>query len=291
MTLTARRLTLAAGLAILASGAQAQNVGNVGAVNQTARGTPPGQGTRVLSLGAGVVDRERVETSGDGNAQIVFLDTSTLTIGRNSAVTIDRFVYDGRAGAGAQAISAAKGVLRFVGGGVSHGGGATVRTPTATIGVRGGTGLFALGEPQCGTLVVNQYGVLTVAAQSGSAALTRSGVGVCVSAGGAMSEPFRVPAETIARLNARLGSGPRQTAGALEPPTNFEAHQRLGHNRPPNDLTSIDETPGLDALNVFWSGNALVQSRAGVNNQPLPPAPRPAPDPGTGPRYPTNYRQ
>lgn len=271
MTFAAKRLMLAAGLAIATSGATAQTVGNVGAVNQTARGTPPGQAARVLALGFGVADRERVETSGDGNAQIVFLDTSTLTIGRNTSVTIDRFVYGGNAGAGAQAISAARGVLRFVGGGVSHGGGATIRTPTATIGVRGGTGIFALDEPQCGTLVVNQYGVLEIAASGGSARLLRPGVGVCISADGTLSQPFRVPADIIARLNARLGSGPRQTAGALEPPTSFEAHKRLGDARPPNDLASSDTTPGLDTLNVIWTGNSLVQSRAGVINQPLPP--------------------
>lgn len=301
MTSMSKRLALAAGFTIVALGANGQTVGNVGAVNQTARGTPPGQTTRTLSLGAGVVDRERVETSADGNAQIVFLDTSTLTIGRNSAVTIDRFVYDAHAGAGAQAISAAKGVLRFVGGGVSHGGGATVRTPAATIGVRGGMGLFALGEPRCGTLIVNQYGVLTISSGGASTALTRSGVGVCVSSGG-ISDPFRVPVETLARLNARLGSGPKQTAGAIDLPTNFEAHQRLGHNRPPNELTPTDQTPGLDLLNVIWAGNSLVQSRAGVANQPLPPRPAQsqsdnpatntstpsnnsnsiAPDPGTG---------
>lgn len=284
MTPMSKRLTLAAGLTFVAFGAQAQSVGNVGAVNQTARGTPPGKAARVLSLGVGIFDRERVETSADGNAQIVFLDTSTLTIGRNSAVTIDRFVYDAHAGTGAQAISAAKGVLRFVGGGVSHGAGATVRTPTATIGVRGGTGLFAMGEPQCGTLVVNQYGVLTVSAGGGSTNLTRSGVGVCISSDG-MSDPFRVPPGTLARLLARLGSGPKQTAGAIQPPTNFEAHQRLGDNRPPNDLTPTDQTPGLDTLNVIWTGNSLVQSRAGVTNQPLPgfPTNDAPPPPSTSP--------
>lgn len=271
MNLAAKRLMLAAGLAIATSGAAAQNVGNIGAVNQTARGTPAGKATRVLALGAGVADRERVETSGDGNAQIVFLDTSTLTIGRNSAVTIDRFVYDGTPGAGQQALSTAKGVLRFVGGGVSHGGGATIRTPAATIGVRGGTGLFSISEPQCGTLIIDQYGVLTVAAGGNSARLSRPGVGVCVSSDGTISEPFRVPAATIARLNASLGSGPRQTAGALEPPTNFLAHQRLGDARPPNDFAAVDTAPGLDTLNVIWAGNSLVQSRAGVDNQPLPP--------------------
>lgn len=272
MTLATKRLMLAAGLALVACGASAQTVGNVGAVNQTAHGAPPGQAARVLALGAGIVDRERVETSGDGSAQIVFLDASTLTIGRGSAVTIDRFVYAGDAGSGEQAISAAKGVLRFVGGGVSHGGGATVRTPVATIGVRGGTALFALDEPKCGTLVVDQYGVLTIAARGGSVTLARPGAGVCVSLGGeTISEPFRVSADVIARLSARLASGPRQKAGASKPPTNVEASVALGDRRPPNDLASID------ILNAFWAGNALVQSRAGVEHQPLPPISQPEP--------------
>lgn len=120
-----------------AAGAGAETVGNVGAANQSVRGTPPGRAARPLSVGVGVENRERIETSAVGSAQIVFRDTSTMTIGRNSAVTIDHFVYDANAGAGRQGVSMAKGVLRFVGGGVSHGSGAALKTPTATIGVRG----------------------------------------------------------------------------------------------------------------------------------------------------------
>ncbi|MBI1869017.1 MAG: FecR domain-containing protein [Methylocystis sp.] len=287
MTLAAKRLLLAASLAVIAFGAEAQSVGNVGAVNQTARGTAPGQSARALSIGAGVVNRERVETSGAGNAQIVFLDKSTMTIGRNSAVTIDRFVYDANAGGGAQSVSLAKGVLRFVGGEVSHGAGANVRTPTASVGVRGGIGLFALGGPQ-GTLIVNQYGVLTVANQSGSVTLSRPGFGVYVpSSNGPISEPFLVPAEMIAWLNAQLGSGPGQAGGATDPPTNSEAQQRLGDSQPPSDLASQADTPGLDMLNLFWTGNAFVQSRAGVVHHPLPSFTPPSPPPPPPPESPS----
>ncbi|WP_292532571.1 FecR family protein [Methylocystis sp.] len=247
-------------LTLVAGQALADNVGNVGAVNQTAHGTPPGAAKRSLSVGLGVQRRERIETSPQGSAQIVFNDTSTMTVGRNSAITIDDFVYSG-GGRGQQGVSMAKGVMRFVGGGVSHEGGAKLRTPTASIGVRGGTALIQIGG-SCGTLVVHQYGFIDVGGQT----LTRSGYGVCAPRGGPVSEPFLVPPEKIAEIIAALESGKRQRGGAKREPTSEEAHLALGNDRPPDVVTP----PGLDALGPVWFGNALVQSRANVDNQPAP---------------------
>jgi hypothetical protein len=247
-------------LALVAGPALADNVGNVGAVNQSAHGTPPGAAKRSLSVGLGVQRRERIETSPYGSAQIVFNDTSTMTVGRNSAVTVDDFVYS-RGGGGQQGVSMAKGVMRFVGGGVSHEGGTRLRTPTASIGVRGGTALVRIGG-SCGTLVVHQYGFIDVGGQ----ALTRPGYGVCAPSGGPVSEPFLVPPETIAEIIAALESGKRQRGGAKREPTNEEANLALGNDRPPD----VVSPPGLDALGPVWFGNALVQSRANVDNQPAP---------------------
>lgn len=246
-------------LALVAGPALADNVGNVGAVNQSAHGTPPGAAKRALSVGLGVQRRERIETSPYGSAQIVFNDTSTMTVGRNSAVTVDDFVYS-QGGGGQQGVSMAKGVMRFVGGGVSHEGGTKLRTPTASIGVRGGTALVRVGG-SCGTLVVHQYGFIDVGGQ----ALTRPGYGVCAPSGGPVSEPFLVPPETIAQIVAALESGKTQRGGAKRSPTNEEANLALGNDRPPD----VVSPPGLDALGPVWFGNALVQSRANVDNQLL----------------------
>jgi hypothetical protein len=247
-------------LALVAGPALADNVGNVGAVNQSAHGTPPGAAKRSLSVGLGVQRRERIETSPYGSAQIVFNDTSTMTVGRNSAVTVDDFVYS-QGGGGQQGVSMAKGVMRFVGGGVSHEGGTKLRTPTASIGVRGGTALVRIGG-SCGTLIVHQYGFIDVGGQ----ALTRPGYGVCAPSGGPVSEPFLVPPETIAEIIAALESGKRQRGGAKREPTNEEANLALGNDRPPD----VVSPPGLDALGPVWFGNSLVQSRANVDNQPAP---------------------
>ncbi|MFO1102012.1 MAG: FecR family protein [Methylocystis sp.] len=252
-------------LALLACPALAEKVGNVGAVNQSAHGTPPGASKRALSVGLGVQRRERIETSPEGSAQIVFDDTSTMTVGRNSAVTVDNFVYSG--GRGQQGVSMAKGVMRFVGGGVSHEGGTKLRTPTASIGVRGGTALIQIGG-SCGTLIVHQYGSIDVGGQT----LTRAGYGVCAPHGGPVSAPFLVPPEKIAEIIAALESGKRQRGGVKRQPTSEEANLALGNDPPPDVVSS----PGLDALGPIWFGNALVQSRANVDNQPatlLTPAP------------------
>ncbi|TDX60563.1 FecR family protein [Methylosinus sp. sav-2] len=269
MSRMAQRIAIAALLTATASGALAEAVGNVGAVNQSAKSAPPGAPARPLTLGADIVDRERVETGAEGGAQIVFRDSSTLSIGRSSQVTIDRFVYSG--GGGEQAVSMAKGALRFVGGGVSHGGGAELRIPSATIGVRGGAALIALDEPGCGALVINQYGVLTIAARGAARSLSRPGVGLCVSAEGELGEPALFGIETIRRLTARLASGPGQHAGAKRAPSAQEAELGLDDARPPLGLAAIDQQPGLETLSPFWTGQALARSKASVHHQPLPP--------------------
>lgn len=275
MIRSAKLCVLASGLAAFAClGAHAETVGNVGAVNQSAHGTPPGQSKRKLSLGAGIENRERIETSSEGSAQIVFRDTSTMTVGRNSNVTVDHFVYSGEAGGGSQGVSLAKGVLRFVGGGVSHGAGANVRTPTASIGVRGGTALVATKSPCGGQLVVLQYGVVTITSGQGSAKLTRPGFGVCVSSNGQISEPFLVPPEWIAQLEASL-TNESGHGGASILPDNPEAHLRLGQARPPTDIGNPSTPSVLDDLNLIWTGNTFVESQSATNNLPGTPPPAP----------------
>src|SRR5215510_16018357 len=100
--------------------ADAQSFGKVGAVNQEATGTPPGGNTRKLSVGSGVVVKERVRTSASGSTQIQFPDQSAINLGANCDLVIDEFVYDPQAKSGTMVATATKGVLRFIGGNVSH---------------------------------------------------------------------------------------------------------------------------------------------------------------------------
>src|SRR5690242_12188140 len=96
-----------------------QQVGVNAAVNPDATGTPPGAGARRLVMGQPVVFNEHIATQAAGQTQIMFLDESAMTIGPDSDVTIDQFVYDPNAGTGKLAMSATRGVLRYVGGKIS----------------------------------------------------------------------------------------------------------------------------------------------------------------------------
>src|SRR6476646_6455043 len=144
-----------AGTALTTATALAQQVGTAAAVNPETRTTPPGGATVVLNVGAHVVHKERIKTTPSGSVQLLFLDRSTLSIAPNSEIVIDEFVYNPRNGSGHMAVSVAKGAMRLVGGQLSHAGEATVNAGNATIGIRGGTGIFTTKE------VINLNGTLT----------------------------------------------------------------------------------------------------------------------------------
>ena len=117
----------------------AANVGVAAAVNQSAFGTPPGGGQRVIQLGSNVIFNERIVTGDVGLVQILLVDGTTFTVGKNSELVIDSFVYDPAAGTANVVATFGKGAMRFIGGRTSSTpGGVVVRTAVGTIGIRGG---------------------------------------------------------------------------------------------------------------------------------------------------------
>ena len=76
------------------AGSDVKTVGRAAAVNPATLGTPPGEQSRTLLVGTDVVFKERIQTKDDGQTQILFLDQSTLTVGPNSLIVLDEFVYD-----------------------------------------------------------------------------------------------------------------------------------------------------------------------------------------------------
>jgi hypothetical protein len=89
-----------------------------------------------LAVGDSVYLNEVVKTGSDSLAKFVFLDSTNLSVGPVSRVTLDRFVYSGDPGAQKVTVNLAKGVFRFTTGGLDKKA-YTINTPTAAIGVRG----------------------------------------------------------------------------------------------------------------------------------------------------------
>jgi hypothetical protein len=131
------------GLVLATGPAVCQSVGKAAAVNPAASSSSG----RILTLGSEIIHKERVRTDTGGSVQLLFLDRTTMNIGPNSDVLIDEYVFDPQTNTGKMSVSLGKGLMRFVGGQISHQGNAQVKTPTATIGIRGAVGSFSY-DPQ-----------------------------------------------------------------------------------------------------------------------------------------------
>src|SRR5882757_8778123 len=149
--------------AVLATSAHADTVGTAGAVNTTSSGTQPGAPTRVIEIGTQVVENEKIQTTASGSVQVLFIDKTTLNVGPNSSLVIDRFVYNPATTKGELALSLGKGVLRVVGGVATHSEGATIRTPVASIGLRGGIAIISHNGAK-GTQAILGFGRMSVMA-------------------------------------------------------------------------------------------------------------------------------
>ncbi len=239
--------------------AQAQTAGTVGAVNNDATGQPPGAASRSLDVGQSVVQKERIVTNASGTTQIMFNDRSAMNVGRDSTVVIDRFIYDASAGTGDMAVSMARGVARFVGGQVSHTSGATVQTPVATIGVRGGN-ITAVHDHNRTTVMVHN-GAATVSNAFGSK-IVRSGYQVDVDAGSAPGDPHPIDMNFLRAATRRLASQGRQTGGANIPPTDpLASRNQIGVTR-----RSVD-TPNFD---LPAAGDDIARGFTAGRNHPYP---------------------
>ncbi|MGE5271228.1 MAG: FecR domain-containing protein, partial [Thiohalocapsa sp.] len=215
---------LAAALLLAAASGQLQaqeRVGISSAVNPEAIGAPPGAAPRRLVIGQDVIFNEHITTGPTGQTQLLFLDESAMTVGPDSDLVIDQFVYDPKTGTGKLAMSATRGLLRYVGGKLSkQDQGVTVRTATATLAVRGGA--FVVNVARNGnTEAIFIFGRgLTVTGTSGaSTTLHRPGFSAIVGPGGFISQPVAVPAGQLATYLQQLDGRPGTSGGAAVVPT------------------------------------------------------------------------
>ncbi len=128
-------LAVAAAAFAFAPAAYAQPDGFVVAVIQQAH-IDAKTGKKVLEKANPIFSGDRITTDAIGNAQIKFRDNTKLVVGPNSALVIDAFVFDKNDTARKVSISAIKGAFRFISG-KSPKDVYTIKTPTATIGIRG----------------------------------------------------------------------------------------------------------------------------------------------------------
>ncbi len=269
----------------LVASADAEGFGRVGAVNQQATGTPPGGATRTLTVGASIVVKERVRTSASGSTQIQFPDQSAINLGANSDLVIDQFVYNPGARSGSMVATASRGVLRFIGGNISHTAGATIRTPSASVGIRGGMVTVMLPLPPGiasrdpalaglqGTLVIANFGQITLTNNVSTVNLKSGFATVIGSANSAIPAPFMISDATLRLITQLLNSKQGQSGGVA----NVVKPGQVPAGYKYTVLSDPTEPPGTDPLgyiSIFGtSGKGASQTgQGGSVSQPPPPS-------------------
>ncbi len=191
------RMICAALVLVLGFGSSALAQGRIGVVsvakNQVS-GILGGQ-TRVIGTGAQVFQNEVVTTGTNSSAQLMFRDQTTLTIGADARVALDRFVYDPQSRTGDIVVNIAEGAFRFVSGNAQSNS-YKISTPSATIGVRGTIVIGAVNSSTGAVMVGCVEGSVIVTTATGSITLT-PGTYVTISASGVISGPFTITTDGL----------------------------------------------------------------------------------------------
>lgn len=113
----------------------ATSIGQATAVERNTSGEAAGA-RHAIARGDAVTARETIVTDRNGKAAFRFVDDTRLSVGPNSSVRLDKFVFDADNSPSSFVIRASRGLLRFSTGRGDHEA-YRIHTPTATIGVRG----------------------------------------------------------------------------------------------------------------------------------------------------------
>jgi hypothetical protein len=123
------------GVVTSGSSAFADKIGIASAVKNDVQASLAGP-PKPLATGNDVFANQRIRTGEASTAQLLFLDETSVSVGPRSELVLDRFVFNPERGAGNVVLTTGRGAFRFVTGAQNptH---YTIKTPVATIGVRG----------------------------------------------------------------------------------------------------------------------------------------------------------
>jgi len=194
MTLSFKAALAASALVAMCATAAANDpVGNASAIIPSA--SQQTQGTKTdLVLRDNIIRNADLATAAGGALEVTFLDGSKLTMGQNSRVTVDEYVYTGPGGTGKQSIRYAKGLFRFVSGSIPKDQ-VKVQTPTVTIGIRGTVFRVVSAEGGGGAVSVEEGETTIKSNTTGETVVLKAGEMVSFDAGGGFSPvgPGEVP--------------------------------------------------------------------------------------------------
>jgi len=255
---------------------------------------------RKLKNKAPVYLNDAIRTQTDGQLQLFFNDKSIVTIGSDSELIIDNYVFDPKNSKGTFFTKSARGVFRMVTGWISanHPDKVKLTTPLGTIGIRGCYLAGAIDEKkktlrllylgglrgaERGVYVTNEFGVTL---------LSRAGFGLEITTFGmAPSSPMRFNTQRTRNLLAptdirSVGGKGIQPAPGSAPKFGEKPVAKPGERPPPKPGVAPGGSPIFQSDKPGWDpkaggqpGEPGQQPKPGSKPAGPPPLPRPPSSP------------
>jgi len=181
-------------------GTAAGRIGVAATITNDVTGTVAGKAARLKS-GDPVYQREIVATGQEAQAQLLFVDQTTFSLGARSRAVLDRFVFDPNRNTGSVVLNVTRGAFRFVTG-TAKPTSYKVKIPVATIGVRG-----------------TVFGCSAIS-QIFASCMLREGAIIICPVPGARVVPEGTPAGNGCTLVDQPGAYQVSTNGGNQPPSN-----------------------------------------------------------------------
>ena len=231
----------------------------------------PGSVGLAVETGAPIFIGDEIKTSGNSGLQILLLDETVFTLGPNSAMKIDEFVFDPSTTESKLDAELVRGAFRFISGRIAKQDPdkMKVKLPSGTIGIRGtmvdvqidptqGRALVLLAGPGEGNSAGVHAGHIRVDNAGVSQDVTRSGWGVEIpDAGSPPSDPFPFPPEMLAGMSLEI-RGDAPAPNGEEPGDGGEIDgesERQPAPRPGEPATSGDPAPSGDGTRPTQEGD------------------------------------
>ncbi|MDC0199147.1 cadherin domain-containing protein, partial [Pseudomonadota bacterium] len=227
-----------------------EQIGVASAVNKNTTDLTLEQERKLIDAGYEIIQNHTIETDGIGRAQMLLLDGTAFSVGPNSSVVLDKFIYNPETAEGSLEVTA-RGLLRIVGGKVTKKQPALIRTNSATVGIRGGIGIVQTNGSQTNatflygtemTVTPNCVDLDTFGDQCSSdfvTTVTEPGFSVSVEdEDSEPSEPVEVTEESLDAIQEELEApeeAPEEEAAAEETATEEETSE---------GESAAEETPG-----------------------------------------------
>jgi FecR protein len=120
-------------------------IGNVATLTGSATVTR-NKASTPLKLKDDIFLNDVLQTSANSTLGVTFNDSTTFNLTANARMTVDSFVYEDGGKANAALFNVVKGTVAFVAAALARSGDMKITTPTATLGIRGTTGLVEVPE-------------------------------------------------------------------------------------------------------------------------------------------------